>query len=213
MNETFNLISLCKLEGIAPSDINVQANQFVFRQGESAEYLYYIIEGEVKTSALSIHGREGVTAILKSGEFFGEFSLSNRTSYLLSAKTITSSRILKIEKTKAALLVKNCAEFSTYFLNFMLDRNAAIQSDFADQLFNSSEKRLARFLLQLASYGTEEKMKVVAPQVSQSVLAAKIGTTRSQINIFMNKFRDLGLIEYNGDIKVHPSLISIVIGE
>ena len=183
----------------------------IFRQGDPADAVFYIQEGRVKLTVVSEQGREGVIAILSAGDFFGEGCLAGQRSHMASAATMTGSTIVRIETDAMIGVLRDEPNLSAMFMSFLLSRNIQFEADLVDQLFNSSEKRLARVLLLLANFGKEGKLEQVMPPVSQELLAARVGTTRSRINFFMNKFRKLGLIEYNGHLKVHSALLSVVV--
>jgi CRP-like cAMP-binding protein len=171
----------------------------------------YIQSGGVKLSVLSKGGKEAVVAMLGPGDFFGEGCLAGQPFRIGSATAITPSAILLVRKDKMVRLLHGQHSMSDRFISHMLTRNIRIEEDLIDQLFNSSEKRLARTLLLLARYGKQDRPARVVPKVSQETLAEMIGTTRSRVNFFMNKFRDLGFIEYNGAIKINDSLLSVVL--
>jgi CRP-like cAMP-binding protein len=191
--------------------LSYQSQQTILRQGEPASAVFYIVSGRVQVTVVSAQGKEGVVALLSKGDFVGEGCLAGQPLYLASAKTIEESSIVRIEKAAMIELLHEQQSFAEFFTAFLLSRNIQIEADLVDQLFNSSEKRLARVLLLLAQFGKDGKMETVIPKISQEVLAAKVGTTRSRINYFMNKFRDLGLIEYNGELKVHSALLNVII--
>jgi CRP/FNR family transcriptional regulator, cyclic AMP receptor protein len=171
----------------------------------------YIQEGGVKLSVLSSTGKEAVVAMLAPGDFFGEGCLAGQDVRMGSATAITPATVLVIGKQHMVKMLHNHADLSARFLSHVLTRNIRIEQDLVDQLFNSSEKRLARALLLLARYGKPDKSHRILPKLSQEVLAEMIGTTRPRVNFFMNKFRKLGFIEYNGGLKVNSSLLSIVL--
>ncbi len=173
----------------------------------------YLQEGGVKLSVVNETGKEAVVAILGPGDFFGEGCLAGQSVRMGTATAITSSTVLVIEKNEMFKVLHEQHELSDRFISFMLARNIRIEEDLIDQLFNSSEKRLARTLLLLARYGKEDKPHGVLPKVSQEMLAEMIGTTRSRVNFFMNKFRKLGFIRYNGKIEINTSLLSVVLHE
>ena len=183
----------------------------VYRQGDACEDVLYIQSGGIKLSVLSKVGREAVVAMLGPGDFFGEGCLAGQRVRMGSATAITPSVILLVAKEKMVRLLHKQHAMSDRFISHMLSRNIRIEEDLIDQLFNSSEKRLARTLLLLARYGKQDRPTRVLPKVSQEVLAEMVGTTRSRVNFFMNKFRDLGFIEYNGGLKVNSSLLSVVL--
>jgi CRP-like cAMP-binding protein len=171
----------------------------------------YIQDGGVKLTVLNEVGREAVVAILGPGDFFGEGCLAGQSVCIATATAIAPTTVLVIEKSEMIRVLHGEHQFSDRFIAYMLTRNIRVEEDLIDQLFNSSEKRLARTLLLLASYGAQDQPQKVIPKVSQEVLAEMIGTTRSRVNFFMNKFRKLGFIKYNGEIHVNKSLLSVVL--
>jgi CRP-like cAMP-binding protein len=185
----------------------------VFTQGDACEHVWYIQSGGVKLSVLSKRGKEAVIAMLGPGDFFGEGCLAGQELRMGSATAVTSSAILRIDKAHMAQLLHKQHAMSDRFISHILTRNIRIEEDLIDQLFNSSEKRLARTLLLLARYGKQAKPTRVVPRISQETLAEMIGTTRSRVNFFLNKFRKLGFIEYEGDlpIRINNSLLSVVL--
>jgi CRP/FNR family cyclic AMP-dependent transcriptional regulator len=187
--------------------------ELIYSQGDAAESVMYLQEGGVKLSVVSEVGKEAVVGILGPGDFFGEGCLAGQSIRMGTATTITPSTVLVIEKKEMFKVLHEQHALSDRFITFMLARNIRIEEDLVDQLFNSSEKRLARTLLLLARYGKEDKPHGVLPKVSQEVLAEMIGTTRSRVNFFMNKFRKLGFIKYNGGLQINTSLLSVVLHE
>jgi CRP/FNR family transcriptional regulator, cyclic AMP receptor protein len=183
----------------------------IFRQGDAADAVFYIQKGKVQITVVSEQGKEGVIAILEPGEFFGEGCLAGQPLHMATASAMAECAIVRIEKDAMIRELRDEPKFSQTFMAFLLSRNVQIEADLVDQLFNSSEKRLARVLMLLANFGKDGKMETVIPQINQDVLAAKVGTTRSRINFFMNKFRKLGFIEYNGTLKVHSSLLNVIV--
>jgi CRP-like cAMP-binding protein len=181
----------------------------IFSQGDLAADVFYIQQGSVKLSVLSRTGKEAVVAILGAGDFFGEGCLAGQPRRMATASALGASTVLVIEKPQMLEMLHTQPALAARFLSHMLTRNIRIEEDLVDQLFNSSEKRLARALLLLARYGKEDAPLRVT--LSQETLAEIVGTTRSRVNFFMNKFRDLGFIEYNGDIKVNPALLTVVL--
>src|SRR6476620_6436329 len=198
---------------IARTIVKYGRGEAVFAQGDSCKHVMYIQSGGVKLSVLSKTGREAVVAMLGPGEFFGEGCLAGQPLRMGTATAITPSVILLIDKGKMEQLLHKQHAMSDRFISHMLTRNIRIEEDLIDQLFNSSEKRLARTLLLLARYGKQDKPVRVVPTISQETLAEMIGTTRSRVNFFLNKFNRLGFIEYNGDIplKINSSLLSVVL--
>jgi len=174
----------------------------VFRQGDPADSIFYIEKGKVKLGVVSKRGKEAVVAILGPGDFMGEGALAGQTRRMSSATPLTDCTIVRIEKEATIRALRSDPEFAEVFLAYLLIRNIRTQEDLVDQLFNSSEKRLARVLLLLANYGNEGKPEVVIEKISQETLAEMVGTTRSRVSHFMNKFRKLGFIKYNGSLEV-----------
>lgn len=191
--------------------LKYRRNQPVFRQGDPADAVFYIQAGKIQVTVVSEHGKEGVIGILEPGEFFGEGCLVGQPLHLATASAMTDCTIARVEKAEMVRKLLEDAVFSKQFMAFLLSRNAQIEADLVDQLFNSSEKRLARVLLLLANFGKDGELQPVIPQINQDILAARVGTTRSRVNHFMNKFRKLGFIEYNGSLKVHSSLLNVIV--
>jgi CRP-like cAMP-binding protein len=183
----------------------------IFRQGDPADSIFYIEKGKVKLGVVSKRGKEAVVALLGPGDFLGEGCLAGQTRRMASATPLTDCTIVRIEKDATIRALRSDPAFSEIFLAYLLIRNIRAQEDLVDQLFNSSEKRLARVLLLLANYGQEGKPVVLIEKISQETLAEMIGTTRSRVSHFMNKFRKLGFIKYNGSLEVHSSLLSVVL--
>src|SRR5690348_2845639 len=197
--------------GAGRSATKYRANTNVFRQGDPADAVFYIQRGKVKLTVISEQGKEGVIAMLGAGDFFGQGCLAGQPLHMASAVAMADSTIARIEIDTMIRVLHEEPKLATRFMSFLLSRNIQFEADLVDQLFNSSERRLARVLLLLANFGKEGKMETVIPKISQEVLAARVGTTRSRINFFMNKFRKLGFIDYNGGLKVHSSLMNIVV--
>jgi CRP-like cAMP-binding protein len=191
----------------------IQEKEIVFAQGDPAKNLMYIQEGGVKLTVVNETGKEGVVAILGPCDFLGEGCLAGQSIRMASATTIAPTTLLVIDKNEAIRVLHEEHEFSDRFIAYILARNNRVEEDLIDQLFNSSEKRLARTLLLLARYGAQDQPQKVIPKVSQETLAEMIGTTRSRVNFFMNKFRKLGFIQYDGEIHVNSSLLSVVLHE
>src|SRR5256714_3539649 len=184
----------------------------IFAQGDPADTVLYIQQGSVKLSVLSDAGKEAVVGVLGPGDFFGEGALAGQPVRLATATAMTASRILVVPKRQMIRLLHRQHALSDRFIAHMLARNTRLEEDLVDHLFNASEKRLARTLLLLARYGKPDGPRRVLPKISQEVLAEMVGTTRSRVNFFMNKFRKLGFIDYNGDgVKVHDALLSVVL--
>jgi CRP/FNR family transcriptional regulator, cyclic AMP receptor protein len=183
----------------------------VFAQGDPADAVYYIQKGKVKLTVVSKEGKEAVVALLGEDNFFGEGCLAGQLVRMAAATAIEDSVISRLDKKMMVNLLHNEPRFSELFTSYLLSRNIRIEEDLVDQLFNSSEKRLARTLLLLANFGKEGKSEPVIPKISQETLAGMVGTTRSRVSHFMNKFRKLGFVEYNGGLEVHSSLLGIVL--
>jgi|SRR5579872_2137070 len=183
----------------------------IFSQGDAADSVFYLQEGRIQLSILSTRGKEAIIAVLDEGNFFGEECLAGQPLRMVRATTMVNSTVLEIKKKTMVSLVRSKPDFSEKFMAHLLSRNIRIQEDLVDQLFNSSEKRLARILLLLANFGKDGRPEAVIPAISQETLADMIGTTRSRVSAFMNKFRKLGFIEYNGSLNVHSSLLNVIL--
>jgi CRP/FNR family cyclic AMP-dependent transcriptional regulator len=186
-------------------------NQIVFSQGDAADSVYFIEQGKVKVTVVSEQGKEAVVAVLGPGQFCGEGCLAGQPRRMATATAITDGEIMRLKKTAVIRVLHDEPAFSEVFVSHLLARNIRVEEDLVDQLFNSSEKRLARALLLLANFGKEGRPEPIIAKISQETLADMIGTTRSRVSFFMNKFRELGFIEYNGDLVVHSSLMNIVL--
>ena len=198
---------------VAKKIVEYRRSAVIFAQGDPGESVMYIQKGAVRLSVLSDSGKEAIVAMLGSGDFLGEGALAGQRVRMGTATAVAASTVLIVPKQQMIRLLHEEPGFSDRFLEYMLSRNIRIEEDLVDQLFNSSEKRLARTLLLLARYGKEDKPQGVLPKLSQEMLAEMIGTTRSRVNFFMNKFRKLGFIEYNGGLKINTSLLSVVLHE
>jgi CRP/FNR family transcriptional regulator, cyclic AMP receptor protein len=190
---------------------NYGKDQKVFSQGDPADSVFYIQEGKVKLSVLSERGKEAVVALHGEGDFFGEGCLTGQPLRLATAATMTDCVIMRLDKAAMVRVLHEEPKFSEVFMAFLLARKARVEEDLVDQLFNSSEKRLARVLLLMANFGKEGRIEPVVAKISQETLAEMVGTTRSRVSVFMNKFRKLGFIEYNGALRVHTSLLDMVL--
>jgi CRP/FNR family transcriptional regulator, cyclic AMP receptor protein len=190
---------------------NYRKNQKVFSQGEPADAVFYIQEGKVKVCVVSEQGKEAVVALHGNGDFFGENCLNGHPLRVATVVTVTASVIMRLEKAAIVRVLHDEPKFSEMFMAYLLSRNSRVEEDLVDQLFNSSEKRLARVLLLMANFGKESKPEPVIAKISQETLAEMVGTTRSRVSMFMNKFRKLGFIEYNGSLEVHNSLLNVVL--
>jgi CRP-like cAMP-binding protein len=199
--------------GLARKVVEFRRAAGIFSQGAPARNVMYIQKGGVKLSVVSASGKEAVVAIPGPGDFFGEGCLAGQSVRMSSATAITPSSVLVIEKNEMIRLLHAEHDFSDRFLTHMLARNIRVEEDLVNQLFNSSEKRLARTLLLLARYGTQDQPQRVLPKISQEMLAEMVGTTRSRVNFFMNRFRRMGFIKYNGTLQINSSLLSVVLHE
>jgi CRP/FNR family cyclic AMP-dependent transcriptional regulator len=206
----FDVEAYLDAAGPARMVVKYRREEVVFSQGDPSTDVRYLQKGAVKLSVLSKIGKEAVVAMLAPGDFFGEGALAGQTVRIGTATAVAASTVLIIEKEAMVRLLHEEPTFSDRFINYMLTRNLRVEADLVDQLFNSSEKRLARTLLLLARYGQAHPQPTL-PKISQETLAEMIGATRSRVNFFMNKFRKLGLIEYNGGLKINSSLLSIVL--
>jgi CRP/FNR family transcriptional regulator, cyclic AMP receptor protein len=186
-------------------------DQIVYRQGDPADFVFFIQSGKVKKTVVSEQGKEAVVALLGTGDFFGEACLAGETRRLATVSAMTKSVIARISKADITRVIHEEPAFAELFISHLLARNSRVEEDLVDQLFNSSEKRLARVLLLLANFGKEGLPEPVIAKISQETLAEMIGTTRSRVSFFMNRFRQLGLIDYNGRIEVHRSLLNVVL--
>ena len=199
--------------GVARRVVEYRSSEEIYSQGEPAASVMYIQAGGVKLSVVNEVGKEAVIAILGPDDFFGEGGMAGQSVRMGTATAVVPTRLLVIEKNEMIRVLHAEHAFSDRFVSYMLARNIRVEGDLIDQLFNSSEKRLARTLLLLARYGKEDQPEGLLPKVSQETLAEMIGTTRSRVNFFMNKFRKLGFIHYNGGLQVHKSLLSVVLHE
>jgi CRP-like cAMP-binding protein len=185
--------------------------EIVFTQGDPANAVFYVREGECKVSVVSEQGKEAVVAIHGKGDFFGEGCLNGQLKRLGTVAAITECEIMRLDKAAMLRVLRDEPKFSALFMSYLLARNARVEEDLVDHLFNSSEKRLARMLLLMANFGKEGSTQPVLAKINQATLAEMIGTTRSRVNFFLNKFRKLGFIEYNGDLHVHNSLLNVIL--
>ncbi|HXQ07340.1 MAG TPA: Crp/Fnr family transcriptional regulator [Bradyrhizobium sp.] len=197
--------------GVGKTILEFHKNQDVFSQGEVADKVFYLQKGRVKLTVLSEQGKEAVVAILEPGQFFGEGCLNGHPRRIATTTAMEECMVTSITREAMIALLHTEPKFSEMFMAYLLTRNSRVEEDLIDQLFNSSEKRLARLLLLLAHFGKEGSPRPINPSISQETLAEMIGTTRSRVSFFMNKFRKLGLISYNGKIEVHNSLLSAVL--
>ena len=210
--KTFDTEEFLTTVGAGRTIATYKPKSFIFRQGTNCDAVFYIQKGQVELSVVSDQGKERIVGMLDPGAFIGEGCLAGHPLYLASARALTPATLARMERATMIEAIRLHPELSERFMAFLLLRNSQIEADLVDQLFNSSEKRLARLLIILAQVGQEAELREVATPISQEVMAARVGTTRSRIH-FMNKFRKLGLIEYNGVLKVHSSLLNVVVRE
>jgi CRP/FNR family cyclic AMP-dependent transcriptional regulator len=197
--------------GVPGRHADYETAAVIFSQGDPGTTVMFIKKGTVKLSVVSTAGKEAVVGLLKSGDFVGEGCLAGQSRRMATARALTPTTIVILDKKEVTKRLHDSPDFTDRFLSHMLSRNIRVEEDLVDQLFNSSEKRLARALLLLARYGEHEKPQRVLPKVSQELLAEMVGTTRSRVNFFMNKFRRLGFIDYNGGLRIDNSLLSVVL--
>jgi len=208
----FDPAAFLATSGLGRVIVHLANKDLAFSQGDHADSVFYIQSGRIRLSVIARTGKEATVALLGAGEFCGEECIaSSHPVRVASASAITPTVLLKIDRKEMMRALHQEHTFSDIFVSHLLARNARVQEDLVDQLFNSSEKRLARVLLLLAQFGKEKAPEKVIPKISQEVLAEMVGTTRARVNFFMNRFRKLGFIEYNGSIEVHPSLLSVVL--
>jgi len=208
----FDVTTFLTTAGIGRTVTHYRSEEVIFSQGERATTVLYIQHGRVKLSTVSKQGKEATIALLGAGDFVGEGCIaSDQRLRLATASAISDCSVLKIEKNEILRVLHQEHGFSDLFVAYLVDRHNRTQADLVDQLFNSSEKRLARALLLLARFGKSDAMDTVIPRINQATLAEMVGTTRSRVNFFMNRFRKLGFIEYNGELQVHSSLLSVVL--
>jgi len=208
----FDPAAFLATSGLGRVIVHLANKERAFSQGDHADSVFYIQSGRIRLSVIARTGKEATVALLGAGEFCGEECIaSSHPVRVASASAITPTVLLKIDRKAMMRALHQEHTFSDIFVSHLLARNARVQEDLVDQLFNSSEKRLARILLLLAQFGKEKAPEKVIPKISQEVLAEMVGTTRARVNFFMNRFRKLGFIEYNGSIEVHPSLLSVVL--
>jgi CRP-like cAMP-binding protein len=208
---TFDAQAFLDSAGVARKVPEFKKKAAIFSQGDPAKNVLYIQNGSVRLSVVNETGKEAVVAILGPGDFFGEGCLAGQPIRIGSATAVAATTVLVIEKKEMIRVLHAEHAFSDRFISYMLSRNIRVEEDLVDQLFNSSEKRLARTLLLLARYGKEDKPQKMVPKVSQEMLAEMVGTTRSRVNFFMNKFKKLGFVKYNGGLHINTSLLSVVL--
>ncbi|MGB9467637.1 MAG: Crp/Fnr family transcriptional regulator [Candidatus Acidiferrum sp.] len=211
--DSFNPQVFLDTAGISRKIAEFRRHESIYAQGDAADTVMYVQKGGVKLSVVNGSGKEAVVAMFGPTDFFGEGCMAGQTVRMGTAAAVTPTTILVIEKDELLRVLHSQHELSDHFIRYMLAHNIRVEEDLVDQLFNSSEKRLARTLLLLARYGKQDHPVRILPRVSQETLASMVGTTRSRVNFFMNKFRKLGFIEYNGKIKVNKSLLTVVLHE
>jgi CRP-like cAMP-binding protein len=209
----FDMASFLAKRGDRRSIVRYRKNQVIFSQGDPADAVFYVHKGKLKVTVVSERGKEAVTSILGPNEFFGEACIVGQTRRLVTVAALTDAVVVRIARPQMILLIQEQPAFSKMFMTHILHRTIRVEADLVDQLFNSSERRLARLLLLLANYGGDGKPEPILAKISQETLAEMIGTTRSRVSFFMNRFRKLGFISYNGHIEVHKSLLNLVLHE
>lgn len=208
----FDLKPFLATSGNGRAVVKFRKMQTLFSQGDPADAVFYILEGKIKLSVVSGHGKEAIIAVLEPGDFFGEGCLTGQRLRMATAMAIVDGSLMRLEKKTVKQLLDDQPTFAEIFMSYVLSRNIRIEADLVDQLFNSSEKRLARILLLLAHIGKAKEDELVVPNVSQETLAEMVGTTRARVSSFMNKFRRLGFVDYDGGgVRVHSSLLNIVL--
>ncbi len=207
----FNPQTFLKQVGSGKTTLTSPKKQILFSQGDAADAVFYIQTGKIKLTVISSQGNEAIVALLEPGDFFGEGCLAGQLVCMATATAAETSTVVRIDKQAMIRVLHDEPTFSELFLAYLLGRNIRIQEDLVDHLFNSSEKRLARVLLLMAHFGKEGKSEVVIPKISQETLAEMVGTTRSRVSFFMNKFRKLGFVHYDDGLHVHSSLLNIVL--
>jgi CRP-like cAMP-binding protein len=211
-NNHFDPAAFLANAGLGRAIVDLKKNQIVFSQGDGADAVFYVQRGKIKLSVVSAAGKEATVALLSAGDFLGEGCIvSAQHLRMSSAVALTEGSLLKIDRKEMIGALHKENTMSDIFIAYLLTRNLRVQADLVDQLFNSSEKRLARTLLLLAQFGKEGEPETVIPKISQETLAGIVGTTRARVNFFMNRFRKLGFIEYNGKMQIHRSLLSVVL--
>jgi CRP/FNR family transcriptional regulator, cyclic AMP receptor protein len=211
MSDSFDSKAFLAKVGDGKTITIYQKDQNIFEQGDVADTIFYVQKGRIKLTVQSERGKEAVVGILEAGQFFGEGCMNGHPLRISTTTAIEDSVVTAITKKSMLVVLRAEPAFSEMFVTYLLKRNGRIEEDLIDQLFNSSEKRLARLLLLLANFGKEGSPQPIEPNISQETLAEMIGTTRSRVSFFMNKFRKLGLINYNGKIEIHSSLLSAVL--
>jgi CRP/FNR family cyclic AMP-dependent transcriptional regulator len=207
----FDAVTFLSSVDVGRTIVSYLKNKKLFSQGDPANAVFYIQDGQVKICVISEHGKEAVVALHGKGDFFGEGCLTGQPLRLATAAAMTDCTVMRVDKAAILNVLRDEPKFSAMFLSYLLARNARVEEDLVDQLFNSSEKRLARVLLLMANFGKDGVPAQVITKISQATLAEMVGTTRSRVSSFMNKFRKLGFIEYNGELRVHNALLNVVL--
>jgi CRP/FNR family transcriptional regulator, cyclic AMP receptor protein len=197
--------------GTGKSTRSYRKKQMVFAQGDAGDAVFFLQSGKVQLTVVSTRGKEAVIGVLEAGSFFGEGCLAGQPLRMATASAMQPTMLVRVAKATMVRLLHREPEFAEHFIAYLLSRNVRIEEDLVDQLFNSSEKRLARILLLLAHYGKDSRPETVIAKISQETLAAMVGTTRSRVSYFMNRFRKLGFIHYNGGLQVHSALLTVVL--
>ena len=207
----FDSASFLSKVGKGRTIVPCRKGQVIFRQGDPAEAVFYVQTGRIKLTVVSERGKEAVVAVLNPDSFFGEGCLNGQALRLFTAAALIDASVLRITKKEMLRVLQAEPAFAARFMSYLLERNTRVEEDLVDQLFNSSEKRLARVLLLLANFGKDRQPEPILPKISQELLAEMVGTTRSRVSFFMNKFRKLGFIHYNDTLEVHNSLLNVVL--
>ena len=210
-DKAFDLETFLSSADVGRTISKYRKDEIVFAQGDPADAVFYIRKGECKVTVVSEQGKEAVVAIHGKRDFFGEGCLNGHRRRLATVTAITASEIMRLEKATMVQVLHDQPKFSELFISYLVARNVRVEADLVDQLFNSSEKGLAKLLLLMANFGKEGRPEPVLAKISQTTLAEMIGTTRSRVSFFMNKFRKLGFIDYNGDLQVHNSLLNVIL--
>jgi CRP-like cAMP-binding protein len=211
MRRKFDSADFLSKLGSGKTIVRCLKGRALFSQGDPADAVFYVQDGKVKMTVTSEGGKEAVVALVQTGSFFGEGCLNGQSRRLATASALTDVSAMRISKVEMLRVLRQEPTFAARFITYLLERNSRVEEDLVDQLFNSSEKRLARVLLLLANFGKDQEPEPILPKVSQEMLAEMVGTTRSRVSYFMNKFRKLGFIEYNGTLEVHNSLLNVIL--
>jgi len=211
MRRKFDSVDFLSKIGAGKTILRCVKGQALFTQGDAADAVFFLQDGKMKMTVTSEGGKEAVVALVEQGSFFGEGCLNGQPRRLATASALTEASAMRISKVEMLRVLKDEPVFAARFMTYLLERNSRVEEDLVDHLFNSSEKRLARVLLLLANFGKEQEPEAILPRVTQEMLAEMVGTTRSRVSYFMNKFRKLGFIDYNGTLEVHNSLLNVIL--